>query len=45
MELCKDIALWIGKAYQKTIKKSVTLGSAEREYLKGVITTHREALR
>ena len=45
MELCKEITLWIGKAYQKTIKKSVTLGSAEREYLKGVITTHREALR
>ena len=44
-ELCEEIVKWILASYKKTIKKSIVLGSEEREYIKGMITTRREILR
>nr|WP_321399478.1 type I-F CRISPR-associated protein Csy1 [uncultured Desulfobacter sp.] len=42
--LCVEIASWIEKAYKTMIKKPVTLGPVERDYLKTFITLNREAL-
>ncbi len=44
-QLCNTITNWITAAYSKTIKKAVTLGQAEKVYIRQVIETHREALR
>ncbi len=44
-KLCDEIARWIALAYQKTIKKSLTLGPEERDYIKHIIETHGEVLR
>ena len=44
-QLCKTIANWITTAYSKIVKKSITLGQAEKAYIQQVIETHREALR
>ncbi|MFC3909321.1 type I-F CRISPR-associated protein Csy1 [Legionella dresdenensis] len=44
-ELCEEISNWIFAAYKKVIRKAVTLGSAEYEYIKAILITNREALR
>lgn len=44
-ELCEVISQWINNAYNKIITKAITLGPAEQEYIKTMITTNREALR
>ncbi len=44
-ELCVEISRWITDAYKKVIRKSVILGPAERDYIKDMISTHREVLR
>ncbi|KMQ50429.1 CRISPR-associated protein, Csy1 family [Chitinispirillum alkaliphilum] len=44
-EVCNEIGQWIARAYEKIIKKAVTLGPAERAYIKNMISTHREVLR
>lgn len=43
--ICSDIVHWIMTAYKKLIKKPLVLGPAEREYIKTIIESHREALR
>ena len=44
-ELCEDISNWILLAYKTIIKKAVILGPAEREYIKKMVVTNRDALR
>lgn len=44
-ELCEEIIRWMMQAYKKIISGSYTLGPAEREFFKQVVSTHREALR
>ncbi|WP_428240252.1 type I-F CRISPR-associated protein Csy1 [Gynuella sp.] len=44
-QLCEEIAEWIAKAYQKVIKKPVTLGMEERDYIRQMILVNKEWLR
>lgn len=43
--LCDRIVTWIENAYRKTIKHSILLGEAERDYIKTYINKNREVLR
>ncbi len=44
-ELCEVISKWILAAYRKVVKKPLTLGPAERNYIHELIDSYREALR
>ncbi len=44
-DLCEEITQWIMTAYKKTIKQAITLGPAERAYIRQMVETHKEALR
>lgn len=44
-DLCEKIARWIRDAYEKVVKKSVSVGPEEIRYIATMINTNREALR
>jgi len=43
--ICEQISVWIASGYRQTVKQRITLGEAERQFIRDYIEDHKEMLK